>query len=158
MPLCSLGPCYVVLKDGGKGSCSEFVMTAAARMASTSLWHGCFGGVSARSSAANAQRHGLGGASAHLQCVSFAIAPIRGWRCAEASSCKHDALEQRTTPNSPDEIYLDHYVLFSLQMMIVWCCHEIASAQLEPKGGSVTPSQFMQVTNTEDAARCLEQA
>ena len=33
-------------KYGGKGSCSEEVMTAAARMALTFLWHGSYGGVS----------------------------------------------------------------------------------------------------------------
>ena len=42
--------------------------------------------------------------------------------------------------------------------MIVWCCHEIASAQLELKGGNFTLSQFMHEFNTEDAARCPEQA
>ena len=33
-------------KYGGEGSCSESVMTAAARMALTFLWHDCHGGVS----------------------------------------------------------------------------------------------------------------
>ena len=60
--------------------------------------------LSTGSSAASAQRYGLGSSSSHLQRVSFAIRPFRGWRCAEASSFKHHALEQRTTPNSPDEI------------------------------------------------------
>ena len=41
-----LGPFHVVLNCGGKGSCSESVMTAAARMALTFLWHGSYGGVS----------------------------------------------------------------------------------------------------------------
>ena len=35
-----LGPFHVVSKYGGKGSCSASVMTAAARMAVTVLWHG----------------------------------------------------------------------------------------------------------------------
>ena len=41
-----LGPFHVVSKYGGKGSCSESVMTAASRMALTFLWHGSCGGVS----------------------------------------------------------------------------------------------------------------
>ena len=41
-----LGPFHVVSNYGGKGSCSESVMTAAARMALTFLWHGSYGGVS----------------------------------------------------------------------------------------------------------------
>ena len=55
--------------------------------------------LSTGSSMASAQRYGLGAASSHLQCVSFAIFPFRGWRCAD------HAFEQRATPNSPDVNY-----------------------------------------------------
>ena len=44
--------------------------------------------LSTGSSAVNAQRQGVGAASSHLRCVSFALAPFGGWRCAEVSSCK----------------------------------------------------------------------
>ena len=39
-----LGPFHVVTKNGGKGSCSESAMTAAACMTLTFLWHGSYGG------------------------------------------------------------------------------------------------------------------
>ena len=93
-----LGPFHVVSKYGGKGSCSESVMTF--------LWYGfLWRCLSTGSSSASAQRYDLGAASSHLQRVSFALPPFRGWCCAEGSSCKHHALEQRATPNSPDEVY-----------------------------------------------------
>ena len=45
---------------------------------------------------------------------------------------------------------LHHFVPFSLQLTIVWCWYETASAQVELKGGSFTLLQFLQQCNTGD--------
>ena len=70
------------------------------------LAHGSYGSVSRLGSLRRVLSDMvLEAASSHLQRVSFAIAPFQGWRCAEASSCEHHALQQLATPNSSDEIY-----------------------------------------------------
>ena len=81
------------------------VMTAAARMALTFLWHGSCGGASRLGPLRRVLCDMILEQHSHLQCGSFAIAPFRRWRCAEASTCKQHAVEQRATPNSPDEVY-----------------------------------------------------
>ena len=91
-----LGPFHVVSSYGGKGSCSESVMTAAARMALTFLWHGSYGGVSRLGCSAIWSWSSILSSSARQLCNRF---------CAEASSFKHHDFEQRDTPNFPDEIY-----------------------------------------------------
>ena len=76
--------------------------------------------LSTGSSAASARRCGLGAASSHLQRVSFAIPPVRGWL---VPGNHHVSIT--LSSNGPHQTRQMKFIVACL--VHVWCGHEIAS-------------------------------
>ena len=125
-----LGPFHVASKYGGKGPCSESVMTVAARMALTSLWHGNYGGVSRLGPLWRAlsdmvlEQHPLIFSASVLQSLPF----------EDGAVTNHHHLSITLSSNGPHQTRQMKFIVACF--VHVWCWHEIASAQLELRGGS----------------------
>ena len=100
-----LGPSHVVSRYGGKGSCSESVMTAAARMALTFLWHGSHDGVSRL----GPLRRVLSDLVLEHHPLIFSASALQSLIFEDGAVPKHHhvsiTLSSNGPPNSPDEIY-----------------------------------------------------
>ena len=128
-------------------------MTVAARMALTSLWHGNYGGVSRLGPLWRAlsdmvlEQHPLIFSASVLQSLPF----------EDGAVTNHHHLSITLSSNGPHQTRQMKFIVACF--VHVWCWHEIASAQLELRGGSFMFSQFVQEkVDTEDAARCPDQA